>query len=408
MERAVGDGQFDGLRDDEAWRLALGKETSDEEAMEMATRWGMAMGDSDDDDDDDVQADEATSPDNHSSHDSSGKMPAIDTTLRERMAIFIETYEALNRASGKKRGLFPTFGGQKLDMYALFSEVTKGGGLESVKNWTDVYRAMNVGPPPTNAAFIMKKHYGNLLQPFATNLAPLVAENAGGNEDVANEKDTVTAKNEEDSAEDEADADADDGDDDDADDKDYEDEDEDDDEDEDYEDEKPVARRKSGVAAAVDAVVLTVNVAGALQKVEALQRQLIVASQELEAAKKAEVAKEAAEVLAAANAAAAAEAEAVAMAAAAAEIAAAKLAAACVNLAAATVEHAKRKRRLDKCGSAVVATKKLKLQAEKVQLKLTRSLVEQAAALQTASTEEFAAAQARDEAETEVKRMQGL
>jgi len=90
-----------------------------------------------------------------------------------------------------------------------------------------------VGTPPTNAASIMKKHYRNLLQPFAAFLAPLVAENAGGNEDVANEKDTVTAKNEEDGAEDEANA----ADDDDAD-------------DEDYAPEEPVARHKSGVAAA--------------------------------------------------------------------------------------------------------------------------------------------------------------
>ena len=55
----------------------------------------------------------------------------------------------------------PTFGGQALDLYALYNTVVSYGGVDEVtkkSKWGQVFNTLGY-PPCTNADFALKQHY---------------------------------------------------------------------------------------------------------------------------------------------------------------------------------------------------------------------------------------------------------
>ncbi|GAB4832978.1 hypothetical protein Ancab_006999 [Ancistrocladus abbreviatus] len=95
----------------------------------------------------------------------------------------------------------PVIGKKELDLYLLYVEVSKRGGFNKVimeKKWREIGYALNFSPTITSASYVLKKHYGALLQHyeqvyffrskgplFAPTASPLLARNVHG-ADIAN------------------------------------------------------------------------------------------------------------------------------------------------------------------------------------------------------------------------------
>ncbi|KAL2895440.1 High mobility group B protein 9 [Bienertia sinuspersici] len=79
--------------------------------------------------------------------------------------LFLETLKSFHSFLGTKF-MVPVIGRKGLDLHVLYVEVTKRGGYEKVvseKKWREVSSMFNFSANITNASFVLKKHYLNLL-----------------------------------------------------------------------------------------------------------------------------------------------------------------------------------------------------------------------------------------------------
>lgn len=81
---------------------------------------------------------------------------------------FFQKLQEFHKARGTPFQRIPTFGGQPLDLYALYNTVVSFGGICVVtekKKWGQVFRALGF-PPCTNAAYALKQHYSRYLEVY--------------------------------------------------------------------------------------------------------------------------------------------------------------------------------------------------------------------------------------------------
>eukprot|EP00111_Clytia_hemisphaerica_P009502 TCONS_00027865-protein len=81
---------------------------------------------------------------------------------------FLEKLQEFHQARGTHLGRIPTFGGQVLDLHALYNIVTSFGGISIVterKKWDQVFTALGF-PPCLNAAYALRQHYCRYLEAY--------------------------------------------------------------------------------------------------------------------------------------------------------------------------------------------------------------------------------------------------
>lgn len=92
----------------------------------------------------------------------------LDHSYQKDHHEFIEKLQEFHSARGTSIGRIPTFGGQVLDLYALYNTVTSFGGISVVterKKWDQVFMTLGF-PPCTNAAYALRQHYARYLEAY--------------------------------------------------------------------------------------------------------------------------------------------------------------------------------------------------------------------------------------------------
>ncbi|KAF9611957.1 hypothetical protein IFM89_037177 [Coptis chinensis] len=82
--------------------------------------------------------------------------------------LFMDTVQDLHKSQGSKF-MVPIMGGKALDLHRLFVEVTARGGLEKVirdRQWKEIIAVFNFPSTITNASFVLRKYYINLLHHY--------------------------------------------------------------------------------------------------------------------------------------------------------------------------------------------------------------------------------------------------
>ncbi|GAB4828396.1 hypothetical protein Ancab_035394 [Ancistrocladus abbreviatus] len=82
--------------------------------------------------------------------------------------LFWRTLKSFHSLLGTKF-VVPVIGKKELDLHLLYVEVTKRGGFDKVimeKKWREIGCVFNFSPTTTSASFVLKKHYGTLLQQY--------------------------------------------------------------------------------------------------------------------------------------------------------------------------------------------------------------------------------------------------
>ncbi|EFJ38629.1 hypothetical protein SELMODRAFT_35436, partial [Selaginella moellendorffii] len=82
--------------------------------------------------------------------------------------LFMDTLCKFHEAMGSRMSS-PRMGGNQLDLYRLYQEVTARGGLEQVikdRLWKDIKAVFNFPRTTTSASFVLRKYYTSLLHHY--------------------------------------------------------------------------------------------------------------------------------------------------------------------------------------------------------------------------------------------------
>lgn len=82
--------------------------------------------------------------------------------------LFMSTLEKLHATMGTKF-MIPILGGKDLDLHRLFVEVTSRGGIQKIiseRRWKDVTAVFSFPSTATNASFVLRKYYFQLLNHY--------------------------------------------------------------------------------------------------------------------------------------------------------------------------------------------------------------------------------------------------
>ncbi|XP_047122990.1 uncharacterized protein LOC100198293 isoform X2 [Hydra vulgaris] len=92
----------------------------------------------------------------------------LELTFQKDQDNFIGKLQEFHALRGNAFERIPTFGGQSLDLYALYNTVISFGGIDEVTKkgkWEQVFKTLGY-PPCTNADFALKQHYSRFLEAY--------------------------------------------------------------------------------------------------------------------------------------------------------------------------------------------------------------------------------------------------